>query len=150
MKKYEFNKNKIFEALSKRAEGFFYNEEVLEYGEKPKEKYPKDLQESLENPVSKNGKSQNDDLYLAEIGSKENQNAKDQNLILIKKKITTHYIPPDIVAIKMLIENFGEEIMGENNKFLSSLDDDELLKLKNDILKEMTKEDENWKHSRNV
>ena len=68
----------------------------------------------------------------------DNVDENQQTLVLLKKKVTTHYIPPDMLAIKMLVENFGEEI--KNNKKSESIDklsDEELIELKNKLEKEI-------------
>ncbi len=61
---------------------------------------------------------------------------KDSNdssdLVLVKKKVTTHYVPPDMLAIKMLMENDQEKI--DN---LSSMTDEELVALKNKLIKDI-------------
>ncbi len=56
-----------------------------------------------------------------------------EELELAKKKISTHYIPPDMLAIKMLLE-FSDQ----NSEVLSNMTDDELIELKNNLIKELT------------
>jgi len=172
MKK-SFDKNKLLEALVKRAEGFFYTEEISEYeieGEKVNKKSKinelskedgiendntsfieiedTEIQENIKNKisqkkfVSKNHNSKNDGLYLGrnekEISEQscgvDNENIK--NLVLVKKKVTSHYIPPDLSAIKMLVENFGQEINGDGG-MLERLTDDELLEMRSEIIKDL-------------
>ena len=58
-----------------------------------------------------------------------------QGLILLKKKVTTHYVPPDLAAVKMLLENFGKEITTQNR--IENMKDDELLELRSEIIKEL-------------
>lgn len=53
-------------------------------------------------------------------------------LVLVKKKITTHYVPPDMLAIKMLFENNEQKI-----DTLSSMTDEELVALKNKLINEL-------------
>ena len=120
--------------------GFYYSEEQLEYGEKDKIKNNK---ESDENCVSKTLTS--DSLGVnsnrekkSNLENDDNVDENQQTLVLLKKKVTTHYIPPDMLAIKMLVENFGEEIV--NNKKSESIDklsDEELIELKNKLEKEI-------------
>ena len=132
--------NKIVESLYKRAVGFYYSEEQLEYGEKDKIKNNK---ESDENCVSKTltsdsiGVNSNREKK-SNLENDDNVDENQQTLVLLKKKVTTHYIPPDMLAIKMLVENFGEEI--KNNKKSESIDklsDEELIELKNKLEKEI-------------
>ena len=145
-----FDKNKLIEVLSKRAVGFFYSEEVLEYGEREEKKSAsKDSednssQKNQEKSVSVLTQNQNQGVYSpCETGevtiNTENTRVQSdenkQNLVLLKKKVTTHYIPPDITAVKMLLENFGEEVKGNN--FINELSDEELLKLKDEIIKNL-------------
>ena len=59
-----------------------------------------------------------------------------QNLILVKKKVTSKYIPPDMFAIKILLEIFGKEAVGD----LEGLSDEELIKFKEKIMKELKDE----------
>lgn len=62
------------------------------------------------------------------------QNKEDfcSELTIVKKKITTHYVPPDMLAIKMLLENDGQKVDS-----LSNMTDEELVKLKNKLIKEL-------------
>jgi len=162
---FKFDKEKLLSALSKRAEGFFYSEEILEYGEKQEKSVKakkedcdsvmedgEDLgahEENFENCVSKKLKNQKHDLYSrcnredgADKTSDPNmkgdvpQNENLQGLVLLKKKVTTHYIPPDLAAVKMLIEIAGEE-MKRGNDFLDGMSDEELLKLKKELMSEL-------------
>lgn len=132
MKKNNDFLNQIKNILLKKAEGYFYNEEILEYASSEqtdnsikKIKESGSLKPNLENLEVSSSKKSN-----------KNENKKEQaNLILSKKKITTHYIPPDIVAIKMLVEIFGQEVKTSDN--LGSLSDEELYSLKDQILEQL-------------
>ena len=166
-KEFKLDKNKMLEALEKRAQGFFYSEEILEYGEASTVKSDKNSEKvtycdvdgakssvskkKLEKSVSKNGVCEKNDIY-SERETNEGDVCNDQDgnsqaisyentkgLVLLKKKVTTHYIPPDITAVKMLIEIAGEEI-GVNNNIIESLSDDELLKLKRELIEEIKNE----------
>lgn len=53
-------------------------------------------------------------------------------MVLVKKKIATHYVPPDMLAIKMLMENDKEKVDS-----LSNMTDEELVALKNKLIKEI-------------
>lgn len=117
--------DKIKEILIKKAEGYFYNEECYEYTLKSK---------SSEEQISF------DDIIETKHGRKTEQ---DQPLNLAKKKVTTHYIPPDMLAIKILLENFGEKM---NFGDLDSLSEEELISYKNQLIKninELLKENKN-------
>ena len=71
--------------------------------------------------------------------SNEIKNSKEENgnLQLVKKKVATHYIAPDINAIKILFEIFEKKV-GESS--LENLTDNELLDLKNKLIKELSNE----------
>ena len=150
------NKDKLLEALVKRAEGFYYSEEILEYSIKEdKCKIEKDLlgnENTQRDPLkfdtekksgSKNTKNKNSLVYSSQTQEKlvGNDgigvgNESKQGLELLKKKVTTHYIPPDMLAIKMLIENFGEKIKDDDDNLLS-LSDDELYSLQENLIREI-------------
>ena len=150
------NKDKLLEALVKRAEGFYYSEEILEYSIKEdKCKIEKDLlgnENTQSDPSkfdtekksgSKNTKNKNSLVYSSQTQEKlvGNDgigvgNESKQGLELLKKKVTTHYIPPDMSALKILIENFGEE-MTKKQDVLENLTDDELLKMRSEIINEI-------------
>lgn len=109
---------KIKNILIKKSEGFYYNEEILEY------------QNNQIEATDEKSKQLN---FLEKNNEKENSQ-KYSNLALLKKKVTTHYVPPDLLAVKMLIEIFGEKL---TNNDLTALSDDELENLKLDILKKL-------------
>ena len=115
--------SKLKKILLKKAEGFFYTEEINEYQQNSKN----DLEQIsiFDESSTKLKKTKNND-----------QNKQTLNLILSKKKVTTHYIPPDMLAIKMLIENFGEKIKDDDDNLLS-LSDDELYSLQENLIREI-------------
>ena len=80
-----------------------------------------------------------------EGGKKVKENAKGkqcdedkQAATLVKKKVATHYIPPDLLAVKILFETLKEKV---NEDDIEKLSDDELLKLKDKLLGEVLNED---------
>lgn len=106
--------------LLKKAEGYFYDEEIFEYQNKIDEDKQLNFFESIEE-IEKNKQSN------------RKQNKKENtNLVLTKKKVTTHHVPPDLLAVKMLVEIFGEKV--NLNQDLYSLSDDELFALKDEII----------------
>lgn len=136
----KFTRNDLIEILSKKATGYYYSEEQFEYETQKSSNLVKKTsnnlsffenfdrgQPSLENSYDKIEVSN-------EIKSQEKTN---QNLILVKKKVATHYIPPDINAIKILFEIFEKKV-GESA--LENLTDAELLDLKNKLIKELSNE----------
>ena len=136
----KFLDNTIVESLYKRAIGFYYSEEQLEFGEKTTKV---DEKEKEQNSVSKNSNFENHGVCLSQENEDEAEKQLEldenkQTLVLLKKKVTTHYIPPDMLAIKMLVENFGQALNGQSEKNkISNLSDDELLVLKKKIEKEI-------------
>ena len=107
--------SKLKKILLKKAEGFFYTEEINEY------------QQNLKNDSKQISIFDESGTKLKKTKNND-QNKQTLNLILSKKKVTTHYIPPDMLAIKMLIENFGEKIKDDDDNLLS-LSDEELYSL---------------------
>ena len=135
-----FTKNDLINLLIKKASGFYYSEEQYEY-EKTQNK-------SILNKNHSHNLSffENTDRGLtisnntSDIIKSSNETQKEQDnqgLTLSKKKVTTHYISPDINAIKILFEIFEKKV-GDDN--LENLTDDELINLKNTILKELSDE----------
>ncbi len=161
--KFVFDKSKIMEALLKRAEGFFYSEEILEYGEREEKKKEdklssktaegdlsnlSDQSKNNSENVSKNTKNKKQGVYSgqsqgengAKIAREEQVNHEDsKNLVLLKKKVTTHYVPPDIAAVKMLFENFGEALKSETDA-IEEMSDEELVKLRLSLLDQLKSE----------
>jgi hypothetical protein len=131
--------NKLIEILLKKAEGYYYYEEQEDYEKTQiKQKYTNKQYENVsmfENLVTEqsNSKHSNDKINL----SNGNEEQDNKDLTLVKKKITKHYIPPDMLAIKILFE-INKEKVNEND--LNNLTDDELLKLKDKLLGELLNE----------
>jgi hypothetical protein len=148
MGKKKFSKQNLIDLLVKKANGFYYKEEQLEF-EKPQKNI-----KNIEKPMLNNqnisffdnydrGLTQNDktcDMIELSNGQDDLSKQISENFTLIKKKITTHFIPPDMLAIKILFEIFGKEV-GEND--IENLTDEELLNLKNKLLTELSNEDKN-------
>lgn len=137
----KFTKNNLIEILTKKATGYYYSEEQFEYETQKSSNLVKKTSNNLsffENFDRGQTPSENsyDKIEVSnEIKSQEKTN--DQNLILVKKKVATHYIPPDINAIKILFEIFEKKV-GESA--LENLTDAELLDLKNKLIKELSNE----------
>ena len=137
------NNNKIhkqlIDILLKKANGFYFYEEQEEY-EKAQNK-TKNINNSTINlsmfdnfvTDNQNSKSTSDTLNLSN-GTKENE---PQTLTLVKKKITKHYIPPDMLAIKILFETIKETV---NDDDLKNISNEELLKLKDKLIGELINE----------
>lgn len=135
---------KIKKILTKLAVGYYYIEEQIEY-QKTQKSSKKDEKsnsknknisffdfDDTDNPLS------SDACDMMKIASYDKENFQDlQDDSFSKKKITTHYVPPDLSAIKMLLEIYGKEVGGDS---ISSLSDDELLNLKNKLIKELSNE----------
>ena len=137
------NKNKLqkqlVDILLKKANGFYYYEEQEEYEKtqnKSKNYNNSAINLSFFDNFDTGNEKQNptNDTIKTSNGTKENES---QTLTLVKKKITKHYIPPDMLAIKILFEINKEKV---NDNDLNSLTDDELLKLKDKLLGELLNE----------
>ena len=143
MSKRKFNKKDLINLVIKKANGYHYTEEVLEYEKtQNKSSLNKNIPQinenynffdicdrSLTKPITKDDK--------IELSNEKDQQQINENLTLVKKKVTTHYIPPDMLAIKILFEIYGKEIEYDN---LNTLTDEELLDLKNKLIKEISNE----------
>lgn len=146
MRNKKFTKNELINLLVKKATGFYYNEEQFEYEKKSKinkkmvdlksseEDFEKNLKKCVR--VSGNLDNSHDNIEL----SSENltQISGDTELNLTKKKVSTHFVPPDMIAIKILFEIFEKK--GEDND-IEKLNDDELMKLKTKLLEELKNDD---------
>ena len=137
------NKNKLqkqlVDILLKKANGFYYYEEQEEYEKtqnKSKNYNNSAINLSFFDNFDTGNEKQNptNDTIKTSNGTQENE---PQKLTLVKKKITKHYIPPDMLAIKILFEINKEKV---NDNDLNSLTDDELLKLKDKLLGELLNE----------
>lgn len=138
------SKKKIIELLLKKASGFYFSETQYEYQKTQKSaKINENISKTsynlsfFENIDTKSSIEEScGDMLKSEksIGD----NSDPQEYLLTKKKITTHYNPPDIQAIKILFDLADED---NNSKSLNDLSDDELLKLKNKLIKELSNED---------
>ncbi len=62
----------------------------------------------------------------------ESSSAEGSKLSLIKKKVSSHFVAPDMLAIKMLLD-----MRGKSSGELSSMTDEQLLELKNKLIKQL-------------
>ena len=67
-----------------------------------------------------------------------NESGDDPSLNLVKKKVATHFVAPDMIAIKILFEIFDRKV--EDND-LDKISDEELMELKTKLLEEIKNED---------
>ena len=133
--------DELIKILLKKAQGFYYTEEQEDYEKtqnklKYSEKYCDNISffdniDTLESKTSKPNDT---------INTSNEKNENMQNLVLVKKKITKHYIPPDMLAVKILFETIKEKV---NEDDIDNLSDDELLKLKDKLLGELLYENKN-------
>lgn len=75
-----------------------------------------------------------------EFCPKKDKDEETQKLELAKRKITTHYVPPDMLAIKMLLQDKEGQVTD-----YAALSDDELIKLKDHLVKEFISSELNKK-----
>lgn len=145
MSKSKFNENDLIKILIKKASGFFYNEELLEYEKTQKlaDTSKKDNQKCENISFFDKIDRGNTDIYkssdIIEVSNGKPKNFKqtNENLTLVKKKITTHYIPPDMLAIKILFEIFRKEI---DINDIENMSNEELINLKNKLISEISNE----------
>lgn len=146
MKNKKFNKENLVNLLIKKASGFYYQEELCEF-EKTQNKsnlFSKSTNKFqnisfFDNDVTVQTQTKNScDTIKSSEEKPINQVHDNENLTLTKKKITTHYIPPDLHAIKILFEIFSKE---EVNDDIENLTNEELINLRNKLLKEINVED---------
>lgn len=140
----KFSKDRLIEILVKLANGFYYSEEQIEL--QKTQKYNGNLSKSNEiyqnisffdnyDTVCATPDNSHDKIKIDGYGKENDKDTKD--LTISKKKITTHYVPPDISAIKILFEIFDKEV---NSDDISNLSDKDLLDLKNKLIKELSNE----------
>ena len=133
-----FTKNDLIEILIKKASGFYYTEEQCEYEKtQNKSNINKINNQNLSffeniDTGEQNLNPPHDTITLSNENEFSEQNI--QNLTLVKKKIATHYISPDINAIKILFEILENKV-GEND--FTNLTNDELLSLKQKLIEEL-------------
>lgn len=119
-------KENLKRILLKKAEGYFYDEKVEEYQKiYSEEKGTKSVSEQLSFNL--------DDINLNKAPTKSKLKGKME---LVKKKVTTHHEPPDLSAIKMLLELFETS---ENKEELSSCTNEQLMRLKDQLIEELKK-----------
>lgn len=115
-------KNKeLLDILEKKARGFFYTETVEEFSrlhdvgindnkpdsDKECRVFDNNFCDNIEKSIKskhKNGKVKNVDADLLPKNIGVLECAKTDDLVLVKKKSSTFYVPPDISALKMLFE----------------------------------------------
>ena len=142
-----FTYKNLIDLLIKKASGFYYSEEQYEYEKTQKyDDFNKNHTAKIKNQnILFENETQisflNDTSKL--LNEKQKPHDKNnENLTLVKKKVTTHFISPDMLAIKILLEIYGKEINKDNFETIS---DEELLKLKNKLAGELLNESINNK-----
>lgn len=146
MRNKKFTKNELINLLVKKATGFYYDEEQLEYeiNSKNSKKIEtksgevKKLEKSFENDVRVNGKNDKTGDMMNVSSEIVDSNISGEKLNLTKKKVSTHFVPPDMIAIKILFEIFDKKV--DNNE-IENISDEELMKLKTKLLEELKNDD---------
>lgn len=139
------NNKKIYDflikILLKKAEGYYYTEEQEDYEKAQNKSNSSKVQYEnisiFENIDTLKPKSNNLDVNIKPENDSAEKQQNTQNLIMVKKKITKHYIPPDMLAIKILFETIKEKV---NQDDLNNISDEELIKLKNKLTEELLNE----------
>ena len=139
------NNKKIYDflikILLKKAEGYYYTEEQEEYEKThnnskiSKKNY--EIISFFENSDTLNTINNNSNDNIKTSNEESNKQATTENLVMVKKKITKHYIPPDMLAIKILFETIKETV---NDNDLNNISNEELLKLRDKLIGELLNE----------
>ena len=138
-----FGYSDVINLLIKRAKGFYYTEEQLEYEKTQKNKIiDKNNGQFCENisffDNTVRGKEELiNSCDTIKASNKTTTESSNESLTLVKKKVSTHYISPDMLAIKILFEIFKEKVTSNE---IENMSDEELLNLKNELLKELKDE----------
>lgn len=147
------NSKKIYDflikILLKKAEGYYYTEELEEF-EKAQNNSNK-LRKSYENVSffenldTQHPQTNNSNDIIKSSNEESKKHSATENLVMVKKKITKHYIPPDMLAIKILFETIKETV---NDDDLKNISNEELLKLKDKLIGELLNENmqSEWKY----
>ena len=133
--------DELINILLKKASGFYYTEEQEDY-EKAQNKI-KNNENQFRNVsfFDFSDTVKNNSANLNDIINTQNENKSEtQDLVLVKKKITKHYIPPDMLAVKILFETLKEKVNADD---LDNLSDEELINLKNKLIGELIDETKN-------
>ena len=139
------NNKKIYDflikILLKKAEGYYYTEEQEEFektqnNSKSSKKYCENVS-FFENFDTQNTINTNSNDNIKTSNEESKKQATTENLVMVKKKITKHYIPPDMLAIKILFETIKETV---NDDDLKNISNEELLKLKDKLIGELLNE----------
>ncbi len=111
---------KIKEILMKKAEGFSYQEVIEEY--QTDEKSEKKVAKQMVFPS-----------FEEADNKKKHVKEKKEKLQLTKKKITTLFQPPDLAAIKMLLDMF----ITDSKSDLEKMSNEELMSLKDELIEKL-------------
>lgn len=139
------NSKKIYDflikILLKKAEGYYYTEELEEF-EKTQNNSNKSKKNYVnvsffENSDTQHPQTDNTNDIIKSSNEESKKPSDTENLVMVKKKITKHYIPPDMLAIKFLFETIKETV---NDDDLKNISNEELLKLKDKLIGELINE----------
>ncbi len=145
MKK-KFSREDIINLLIKQASGYYYKEEQYEYEKTQKSTNNNKISNNFiqnENNLQffDRGKTQvsffDDIVKMSDETEQIHSNKTNENLALSKKKVATHFVSPDMQAIKLLLEIFNDKVSDNN---IQNLSDEELLALKNKLIGELLNE----------
>ena len=141
MAKDSYTKNDLIEILIKKASGFYYSEEQFEYEKTQNKSQINKIQAQNISFFENNDRGQNEIITLndtIELSNETNiSKQNNQELTLVKKKVATHYVSPDINAIKILFEILENKV-GEDS--FNDIDNEELLLIKKKLVEELSDE----------
>lgn len=143
MRNKKFNNNDLIDLLIKKASGFYYSEEQYEYEKTQKRNsFNEKLTDFENNSVIYDRVNTQlnifDDTIKSANGMEQNKDKIAENLTLVKKKVTTHYVSPDMLAIKILLEIYGKKVSDDN---VENMSNQELIELKNKLIGELINDD---------
>ena len=134
--------DELIKILLKKAKGFYYTEQQEDYEKTQNKSNISEKQNKnisfFDNCDMVSTDTKTNNVTIKSSNENKQKEQTNQNLVLVKRKITTHYIPPDMLAVKILFETLKEKV-SEND--LDNMSDEELLNLKDKLLGELINED---------
>lgn len=135
--------DELIKILLKKAKGFYYTEEQEEYEKAQNKPRISEINNKNISFFDNNVTSEVKFINHNDTIKSDNENKRNtENLVLVKKKITKHYIPPDMLAVKILFETIKEKV---NDDAINNLSDDELIKLRDKLIGELIDENKSNK-----
>ena len=104
----------LIKILLKKAEGYYYTEEQEDYektqNKSNNSKFNFENISMFEKFDTLKPNNNNSNVTIKTQNEEDQVPQANKNLVMVKKKITKHYIPPDMLAIKILFETIKETV----------------------------------------